>query len=82
MKLNKLQKAQLGFTQAERFLETENLLRTHIQYLCSNWATPTLILSWDMREQLEYDCYTDESIRFNSGSKWDDESLKILGISL
>lgn len=44
-------------------------------YLCSNWATPTLII--DDYEEIE--CYTtDEGTRFNSDSKWDDISLKIL----
>lgn len=50
-------------------------------YLSSNWATPTLILSWDGCEQEEIDCYKKDS-RFYSDSKWDDESLKILGIAL
>ena len=48
-------------------------------YLSSNWATPTLILSWDVMEQEEIECYKIES-RFYYGSKWDDKSLRILGI--
>lgn len=51
-------------------------------YLSSNWATPTLILSWDGIEQEEIECFTDESERLQSDSKWDDEALKILGIEL
>lgn len=51
-------------------------------YLSSNWATPTLILSWDGIEQDELECFTDETERFNSGSKWDNQSLQILGIKL
>ena len=51
-------------------------------YLSSNWATPTLILSWDGIEQEEIECFTDETERLQSDSKWDDESLKILGIDL
>ena len=51
-------------------------------YLSSNWATPTLILSWDGIEQEEVECFTDENERFKSKSKWDDEALKILGIEL
>ena len=52
-------------------------------YLASLWATPTLILSWDGAEQQEIQCFIreDES-RFTSSSKWDDESLKILGMPL
>jgi len=50
-------------------------------YLQSNWATPTLILEWDGEEQEEIECYKKNS-RFTSDSKWDDESLKILGIAL
>ena len=47
-------------------------------YLSSNWAVPTLIIDIDgMAEELE--CFTtDENTRFDSGSKWDKESLKIL----
>jgi hypothetical protein len=51
-------------------------------YLASNWATPTLILSWDGTEQKEIECFTETSERFNSDTKWDEESLKILSISL
>ncbi len=51
-------------------------------YLSSNWAIPTLILSWDGLEQEEIECFTKLSKRFNKDSKWDDESLKILGIKL
>lgn len=50
-------------------------------YLSSNWAIPTLILSWDGYEQEEIDCSIIDS-RFGSGSKWDNKSLKILGISI
>ena len=51
-------------------------------FLSSNWATPTLILSWDGIEQEEIQCFTNESERFQSNSKWDNEALKILGIEL
>ncbi len=52
-------------------------------YLKSNWAIPTLILSWDGKEQEELECFTyvNES-RFDSGSTWDTTSLDILGISI
>jgi hypothetical protein len=50
-------------------------------YLSSNWAEPTLILSWDGEEQEEIPCFSTKS-RFTSDSKWDDESLQILGIPL
>jgi hypothetical protein len=50
-------------------------------YLSSNWAVPTLIISFDGEEQFELECYTtDETTRFDSDSKWDDISLKLLGI--
>jgi len=54
-------------------------------YLSSNWATPTLILSYNdgNDEQEEIECYTtDEDSRFDSDSKWDETSLELLGISL
>jgi len=51
-------------------------------YLTSNWATPTLILFWNGEEQEEVECFTTNKSRFNSDSKWDDESLKILGLEL
>jgi hypothetical protein len=51
-------------------------------YLCSNWAKPTLILSWDNEEQQEIECSIEESSRFHSRSKWDSKSLKILGTKL
>lgn len=47
-------------------------------YLCSSWAKPTLILSWDGIEQEEIICEVEENERFSSKSKWDDISLKIL----
>lgn len=51
--------------------------------LSSNWAIPTLILSWDGQEQKEVECYIEEEgSRFNFESKWDDKSLEILGIEL
>lgn len=49
-------------------------------YLCSNWATPTLILSWDGDEQEEIACHTAETERFGSDTKRDETSLTILGI--
>jgi hypothetical protein len=51
-------------------------------YLCSNWSTPTLILSWDGEEQIELDCSVEQNERFSSESKWDETSLEILGIPL
>lgn len=51
-------------------------------YLCSNWATPTLILECDGMELEEIDCSTEESERFKSSSTWDEISLSILGIQL
>lgn len=49
-------------------------------YLSSNWATPTLILSWNNKEQEEIECSIKESERFHCDSKWDYKSLEILGI--
>lgn len=46
-------------------------------YLCSNWAIPTLEIDGE-----DMDCYTTEDDKYDSDSKWDDESLAILGISL
>ena len=51
-------------------------------YLASNWAMPTLILSWDDHEQKELDCWIEENDKFSSDTKWDDESLAILGINI
>jgi len=51
-------------------------------YLSSNWAAPTLILSWDGNEQEELECSTEANERFDSDSKWDETSLGILGITL
>jgi len=52
-------------------------------YLQSNWATPTLMLSWDGSIDVEFDCYTtDDKTRFDSDSKWDEQSLNILGLPL
>lgn len=51
-------------------------------YLSSNWAIPTLILSWNDEEQEEIDCFITGEHRFNESSKWDDTSLDILGINL
>lgn len=50
-------------------------------YLASNWAIPTLILSWDGEEMEEIECYVLlKDSRFNANSDWDEESLEILGI--
>lgn len=55
----------------------------HYTYLSSNWAQPTLILSWDRSEQKEIPCcIKEEDSRFESDSKWDDISLQILGNNL
>lgn len=51
-------------------------------YLESNWAKPTLILSWDGEEQEEIVLETEANERFHSKSKWDDISLEILDISI
>jgi hypothetical protein len=51
-------------------------------YLSSNWAAPTLILSWDGDEQEELECWSPVSERFSEKSKWDEGSLSILGIPL
>ena len=68
------------YTGGEIFSNGEPNNQDHT-YLSSNWATPTLILSWDGLEQKEIECCTlKDECRFESGSKWDDESLKILGI--
>ncbi|MFA5634161.1 MAG: hypothetical protein WC973_03345 [Candidatus Dojkabacteria bacterium] len=51
-------------------------------YLASNWAKPTLILSWDKEEQEEIPCFIEQNDRFKDDSKWDVESLSILGINI
>jgi len=63
----------------------ENSLPTNdsYTYLSSNWAAPTLILSWDGKEQEEIQCFSSESdSRFRSDSKWDEQSLAILGLPI
>lgn len=50
-------------------------------YLSSNWATPSMILSYDGEEE-SIDCYTEQNERFHSHTTWDDGSLKILGIQI
>lgn len=51
-------------------------------YLGSNWAEPTLILSWEGNEQEELECLCEASERLNGATKWDETSLGILGIKL
>jgi len=52
-------------------------------YLASNWAPPTLILYNNGDEIEEIQCsIAHEGSSFDSDSKWDDKSLKILGIEL
>lgn len=52
-------------------------------YLSSNWATPTLLLFWDGDEQEEIECYVDAAnSTFTEDSKWDENSIAILGIPL
>lgn len=48
-------------------------------FLSSNWATPTLIITCDDFEK-EIDCFIENSDRFSSSSKWDNQSLSILGL--
>jgi hypothetical protein len=50
-------------------------------YLKSNWAVPTLILSWDGEEQEEIECWESEG-NYSAESKWDEKALKILEINL
>lgn len=50
-------------------------------YLASNWAKPTLILSWDNKEQQEIECSCEQDEKNHSDTKWSQESLNILGIS-
>lgn len=70
-----------GYTGGEIF-ENGRPTNSSYTFLCSNWATPTLILSYDGMEQESIDCYVDENERMGSDTKWDEKSLKILGISL
>lgn len=59
--------------------ELGNPVTSGYTYLSSNWAIPTLILSWDDEEQEEIECHVLESeSRFNTYSKWDSQSLKLL----
>lgn len=58
---------------------------TNDSYTCLayNWALPTLLLYNNGDEIAEIECSVNqEGSRFNSDSKWDDKSLKILGIEL
>lgn len=50
-------------------------------FLSSIWAIPSLILSWDDEEQEEIPCFEQEG-KYNSESKWNDESISILGINM
>lgn len=54
----------------------------HYTYLSSNWAKPTLLLSWNGEEQEEIECWIEYSERFTSQTKWDETSIAILGINL
>ena len=57
--------------------------RNHYTFLASVWAIPTLILSYNGKEQEEIECYTEnDDTRFTAFSKWDKQSLNILGIPL
>jgi hypothetical protein len=51
-------------------------------FLASHWAPPTLIISVDGDEILEEVCATASSKRFDCETKWDNKSLKILGVAL
>ena len=51
-------------------------------YLASNWAAPTLIISWNGEEQLEIECSIELNERFDAETKWDEKSLEILGIDI
>lgn len=46
-------------------------------YLSSNWAKPTLEIDGE-----DIECWVEENERFNYDTKWDETSLKILGIEL
>ncbi len=50
-------------------------------YLQSNWAVPTLILSYGEQSE-EIECWTEANERFTAKTKWDDISLNILGLPL
>ena len=50
-------------------------------YLQSNWAIPTLILTYNEKSE-EIECWIEANDRFNSDTKWDEISLNILKISL
>ncbi len=50
-------------------------------YLCSNWATPMLMLSLDGYQNEEIECYRTDD-KYNSDSKWDEESLTVLNSKL
>lgn len=53
----------------------------HYTFLASTHAQPTLLLSWGGEDQKELPCFTDESSRFDSNSKWDETALKFIGIT-
>lgn len=50
-------------------------------YLQSNWAIPTLILTYN-GESEEIECWVEANERFKEDTKWDDISLNILGMQL
>jgi hypothetical protein len=66
-----------NYTSGTIFKEGEPVIGSY-KYLCSNWAIPTLILSWDDEEQEEIDCWVEANERFHSDSDWDQISLDIL----
>ena len=48
-------------------------------YLCSNWATPILVLYFEDGSSKQFDCwiYKDES-NWNADTKWPDSAIQIL----
>lgn len=52
----------------------------HYTYLSSNWAIPILWIKFSNsnKEDEEIPCWITGNTRFNSESKWDEQSLKIL----
>lgn len=67
-----------AYTGGEIFRDGEPDMDSYT-YLSSNWAAPTLILSWDGQEQEEMECIAIDGHRFDEKSKWDETSLAILG---
>ena len=83
IKQNNIKNASAGLIEdweytAGEILEKGNPYMDSYTYLSSTWATPVLV---DEDKGYQYECYIMESkTEYNSGTKWPESALKILGI--